>query len=110
MISNIQLKDIIEYIKNLGDLSIFLREKGLEINIKEDDSKVTNVDIEINEKIYKYFSTNYPKYGIISEEFDKKYKDTNWFVDPINGTGAYINKRYGYFNILVALLKRIIQY
>tara|TARA_B100001057_G_C22730435_1_gene903544 strand:+ start:459 stop:1148 length:690 start_codon:yes stop_codon:yes gene_type:complete len=62
------------------------------INIKSDNSIVTNCDIHIEKNLIIYLKKKFPKIDIISEEHEKSHKKTyklkNRFaiIDPIDGT------------------------
>ena len=78
-----------------GELSIFLREKGLKKEIKSDNTPVSNGDLEVNKFITEEITNITPDIPIISEETSEN-KDNNqlknfWLVDPIDGTYDYIN-------------------
>lgn len=96
---------LIKIIKDCGDIILKYRNSNdLEIEIKKDGSKVTNVDKQLNEILQNYLKDTYPTYGIMSEEIDKNVKDYTWYIDPLNGTGSYL-KGYDSFNILVGLVR-----
>jgi 3'(2'), 5'-bisphosphate nucleotidase len=94
--------EIKEIVKNLidtflegGELSLYLRNKGLKKEIKSDNSPVSNGDLEVNKLITKKISEVTPNIPIISEESsdnkdNSKLKDF-WLIDPIDGTYDYIN-------------------
>ena len=77
-----------------GQESISLYEKGLKIEIKEDNSPVSNGDLKVNELITNKIKELTPNIPIISEEtVDLKVKNTAkifWLIDPIDGTKEYI--------------------
>ena len=77
-----------------GKESINLYNKGLKIEIKEDNSPVSNGDLKVNEIITKKIRELTPNIPIISEEtVDLKIKNTAkvfWLIDPIDGTKEYI--------------------
>ena len=80
-----------------GDLALRYRQAGLKETIKEDNTPVTNADIEINDILTKNIEKLTPKIPIISEEVSKnknlKNLSTFWLIDPIDGTYDYINNR-----------------
>jgi 3'(2'), 5'-bisphosphate nucleotidase len=80
-----------------GDLALKYRQVGLKETIKEDNTPVTNADIEINDILTKNIEKLTPKIPIISEEVSKnknlKNLSTFWLIDPIDGTYDYINNR-----------------
>ena len=80
-----------------GDLSLELRKKGLIKEIKEDNTPVTNGDLEVNKILVNKIGELTPEIPIISEETSKNkdIKDLSnfWLIDPIDGTFDYINNR-----------------
>ena len=94
-----QLKSIVENLIEIfleaGDLAIQLREKGLIKKIKQDNTPVSNGDIEVNKFITNKISKNTPDIPVISEETSENKDILNlknfWLVDPIDGTYDYIN-------------------
>ena len=82
-----------------GKLAQELRKKGLEEKIKDDNTLVTNGDIEVNKMLTKKISELTPNIPIVSEETsdnkEKKLEDF-WLVDPIDGTYDYVNHKEEY--------------
>ncbi len=89
------IKDLIDTFLMAGELSIKLREKGLNQKIKSDNTPVSNGDIEVNKIITKKLLELTPDIPIVSEETSHNKSNTNlnnfWLVDPIDGTYDYIN-------------------
>ena len=93
-----ELKNISESLINTfndaGRISIELYKKGLQIEIKEDNSPVSNGDLKVNDLITKKIKDLTPNIPIISEEtVDLKKKNEAkifWLIDPIDGTKEYI--------------------
>ena len=87
-------ENLIDTFKIAGELSIDLYKKGLQIEIKEDKSPVSNGDLKVNELITKKIKELTPNLPIISEEtVDLKIKNKEkifWLIDPIDGTKEYI--------------------
>ena len=87
-------ENLISTFNNAGQKSIELYEKGLNIEIKEDNSPVSNGDIKVNELITNKIKELTPNIPIISEEtvdLNKKNKaKVFWLIDPIDGTKEYI--------------------
>ena len=77
-----------------GKESIRLHNEGLKIEIKEDNSPVSNGDLKVNEIITEKISILTPNIPIVSEEtVDLEKKNTSkifWLIDPIDGTKEYI--------------------
>jgi len=77
-----------------GQESINLYNRGLKIEIKPDNSPVSNGDLRCNELITNKILELTPNIPIVSEEtVDLKIKNKNkifWLIDPIDGTKEYI--------------------
>jgi 3'(2'), 5'-bisphosphate nucleotidase len=87
-------ESLINTFNNAGQISIELYEKGSNIEIKEDNSPVSNGDIKVNELITNKIKELTPNIPIISEETVdlKKINKAKvfWLIDPIDGTKEYI--------------------
>ena len=87
-------ESLIETFHVAGQESIDLYSKGLKIEIKPDNSPVSNGDLRCNELITNKILELTPNIPIISEEtVDIKIKNTNkifWLIDTIDGTKEYI--------------------
>ena len=85
---------LIDTFHNAGKISIDLYKKGLNIEIKEDKSPVSNGDLKVNDLITSKIKDLTPDIPIISEEtVDLKVKNKAkifWLIDPIDGTKEYI--------------------
>ena len=66
------------------------------INIKSDNSEVTNADISSEKIIRNHLITNFPEYSILSEEttdsLERLNNDYCFIVDPLDGTKDFVNK------------------
>ena len=87
-------ENLIETFQFAGRESIRLFKEGLKIEIKEDNSPVSNGDLRVNELITKKIYELTPSIPIVSEEtVDLGKKNTSkifWLIDPIDGTKEYI--------------------
>ena len=87
-------KQLIETFSIAGKESIEIFKKGLKIEIKEDNSPVSNGDLIVNDLITNKIKELTPNIPIISEEtvnLKKKNKfEIFWLIDPIDGTKEYI--------------------
>ena len=87
-------ESLIETFEEAGKISIDLYKKGLKIEIKEDNSPVSNGDLRVNELITNKIKDITPNLPIISEEtVDLSVRNTSkifWLIDPIDGTKEYI--------------------
>ena len=85
---------LIETFNVAGQESIDLYAKGLKIEIKSDNSPVSNGDLRCNELITNKILELTPNIPIVSEEtVDLKIKNKEkifWLIDPIDGTKEYI--------------------
>tara|TARA_B100001063_G_scaffold65170_1_gene59127 strand:+ start:179 stop:952 length:774 start_codon:yes stop_codon:yes gene_type:complete len=94
---NIQdtVEKLINTFLNAGKISLELREKGLTKHIKDDNTPVSNGDLEVNKIITDEIKKLTPSIPIVSEETseNKSIKDLKdfWLIDPIDGTYDYIN-------------------
>ena len=97
--NQIEIKTVIENLIDTflyaGKVSIELREKGLIKEIKEDNTPVTNGDLEVNRIITEKLLNLTPQIPIVSEETSHNKSKTDlknfWLIDPIDGTYDYIN-------------------
>ena len=88
---------LIETFNEAGRVALNLRKAGLKKEIKDDNTPVSNGDIEVNKILTKKISEITPNIVIVSEENtahknDKSLKNF-WLIDPIDGTKDYINNR-----------------
>ena len=76
---------------NIGKIQLE-GQKNLDIDLKSDNSPVTNIDISSSEMIVNFLSKTFQGDIIISEESEKKPNkgSSYWLVDPIDGTKNYI--------------------
>jgi len=85
---------LIETFNTAGQESMDLFAQGLKIEIKDDNSPVSNGDLRVNDLITKKILELTPNIPIISEEtVDLKIKNKEkifWLIDPIDGTKEYI--------------------
>ena len=87
-------ENLIETFNFAGKESIRIFKEGLKIQIKGDNSPVSNGDLKVNEIISGKISQLTPNIPIISEEtvdLNKKNKSKIfWLIDPIDGTKEYM--------------------
>ena len=87
-------ENLIDTFNVAGKESIYLYAKGLKIEIKKDNSPVSNGDLKVNELITNKITELTPGIPIVSEEtVDLNVKNTAkvfWLIDPIDGTKEYI--------------------
>jgi 3'(2'), 5'-bisphosphate nucleotidase len=87
-------ESLIETFNVAGQESIELYSRGLKIEIKSDNSPVSNGDLRCNELITNKILELTPNIPIVSEEtVDLSIKNKEkifWLIDPIDGTKEYI--------------------
>jgi len=90
--------------KKAGKNSLKYFNKKLDINFKEGNEIVTNVDKENEEIIKKIIKKNFPKHSIWAEESkeEKRNSDYTWYIDPIDGTYIY-SKGIPLYGIIIGL-------
>ena len=96
-----EIKNIIESLIDTfliaGDVSIQLRNEGLQKEIKSDNTPVSNGDLEVNKILTKKILKLTPNIPIVSEETSHNKSKDNlkdfWLIDPIDGTYDYINNK-----------------
>ena len=83
-------ENLIDTFNIAGKESIDLYARGLKIEIKEDNTPVSNGDLRVNEIITKKIEELTPNLPIVSEEtVNIKIKNTAkvfWLIDTIDGT------------------------
>lgn len=80
--------------------------QGVEVTTKDNNTPVTRADMEANAQICQMLQTEFPTYGMLSEEFaddlNRLEKLHCWIVDPLDGTKEFI-KMNDEFSINIAL-------
>ena len=105
---NLHLKTAVTAALKAGEAIMNVYNTAFDVEIKEDNSPLTEADKKANEIINSFLvATNIP---IISEEnkqLDYKTRkawDVCWVVDPVDGTKEFI-KRNGEFTVNIALVE-----
>jgi len=87
------IKKLIPVFYKAGSTSMQCSKK-LKIFIKDDNTPVSNGDLEVDKILQKFLKKISPEIEIVSEETIKntkiKKRKTFWLVDPIDGTSSYI--------------------
>ena len=83
------------------------------INIKNDNSEVTNADISSEKIIKQQLQQHFPTYAILSEEstdsLERLNNDFCFIVDPLDGTKDFVNKTNNFaINIALAYKHEIV--
>lgn len=85
-------------------LSLWNRGK-IASNLKEDDTPVSEVDLQCEEVVRARIRAKFPTHGVIGEEHgeDSPHAEFVWTIDPIDGTQNLIN-RIPTFGTILSLL------
>ncbi|MBW3620367.1 MAG: inositol monophosphatase [Actinobacteria bacterium] len=65
----------------------------VDLELKEDGTPVTDVDLEVNERLLARIGDVFPDHTVVSEELVTEHADGRWtwIVDPIDGTSNFIS-------------------
>lgn len=87
------LEFAVEACTEAGEITLEYYQKDVVVEAKPDLSPVTVADRRTEEKIRELIQKYHPHHGIIGEEFGgpKGSTEYNWFIDPIDGTLAYVH-------------------
>ncbi len=82
------------------------RQKQLRIQRKNDDSPVTEVDVQCEELIRNTLLKHFPTDGFLGEESGRSVGTSGrcWMVDPLDGTRPFI-RSIPTFSVLIALME-----
>ena len=83
-------------------------EKHFDVEIKSDDSPVTEADKAADQIISSYLKERFPDYGFLTEESvdneERLSKEFVFIIDPVDGTKDFVS-RDGEFCTLIALVR-----
>jgi histidinol phosphatase-like enzyme (inositol monophosphatase family) len=87
-----EIKVALQVTKAAGEIALAHQAKGLNPEIKPDDSPVTAADRESERLIAKTLGNAFPEDGVLGEEGSRKESRNGrrWIVDPIDGTRDFI--------------------
>lgn len=101
-----ELKAVLHAVKKANKIIMEYYMKGFNVEIKEDNSPVTDADKAADKYIIKYLQKRFPSYAFLTEETpDDKARLKNdyvWIIDPLDGTKDFV-ARDGEFTVNVAL-------
>ena len=92
----------------LAIMEVYDRAGDINVEIKGDESPLTEADLAANDVITRGLSSLTPEIPIVSEEGnvgDPREAPYCWLVDPLDGTKEFI-KRNGMFTVNIALMRR----
>ena len=83
--------------------------KSFNVEIKDDNSPITEADIKSNNLILNRLKSFSPNVPILSEESliewkERKTWNSYWLIDPLDGTKEFIKKN-GEFTVNIAFMK-----
>lgn len=72
---------------------LLARSGDVELELKDDGTPVTSVDLEVNDRLLARLSEVFPEHTVVSEELVTGHEDSRWtwIVDPIDGTSNFIS-------------------
>jgi len=88
-----------------GGITLKYYNKGIQHDLKPDETPVTAADRETEEFIRGEIEKHYPGHAIVGEEYGEKAGEGNpfrWIVDPIDGTKSFM-KGVPFYSVLIAL-------
>jgi histidinol-phosphatase len=88
-----------------GRITLSYYNKGIQHDLKSDESPVTAADKATEEFIRGEIEKNFPTHAIVGEEYGESAGKGNpfrWIVDPIDGTKSFI-KGVPFYSVLIAL-------
>lgn len=105
---SLDLEALTELCWQTHELALSYWKRGVDIEIKSDDSPVTKADKECNALIVNRLRELTPHISTISEEGDKPVMQANatyWLIDPIDGTKSFIRGE-NQFTVNIGLIHR----
>jgi 3'(2'), 5'-bisphosphate nucleotidase len=111
MLDLIELDDLKNIAKRAGEEILSVYGSEFSVDVKEDQSPLTEADRRANAVIVEALKAQYPDIPIISEETAAEDYSVRkdwayfWLVDPLDGTREFI-KRNGEFTVNIALIHR----
>ena len=105
----IDIQKIIDLARKAGDEIMTVYAQDFSVELKGDNSPLTQADQKSNRLIINGLKNLYPDIPIISEETkltsydERKNWKTYWLVDPLDGTKEFIKKN-GEFTVNIALM------
>jgi 3'(2'), 5'-bisphosphate nucleotidase len=104
------LNELKKVVLDAGEAILKIYGTDFSVEVKEDDSPLTQADLAAHEIIHEGLSRLFPDVPILSEESSIPNFETRsawchyWLVDPLDGTKEFVN-RNGEFTVNVALIK-----
>ena len=81
----------VETAHEAGQLTLGYFNRGVQPEMKEDETPVTVADLQAEELLRRRIEQAYPEHGILGEEFaEKEGTSHRWLLDPIDGTKSFV--------------------
>ncbi|MCQ2815042.1 MAG: 3'(2'),5'-bisphosphate nucleotidase CysQ [Bacilli bacterium] len=91
-----ELKAAIEAAELAKKKIMEIYQSGFDVEIKDDNSPVTNADKTADKIIREYLQERFPTYAFLTEEsddnLDRLNNDLVWIIDPVDGTKDFVAK------------------
>ena len=102
-----ELKVAIEASKAAAEIIKKYYQGNFQVEIKNDQTPVTEVDIHAEKIIKEIILNAFPDHGFYGEETNRENQDSDflWLVDPIDGTKGFV-RGYPFFSTQIALMHR----
>ena len=102
-----ELKIAIEASKAAAEVIKKYYQGNFQVEIKNDQTPVTEVDIHAEKIIKEIILNAFPDHGFYGEETNRENHDSDflWLVDPIDGTKGFV-RGYPFFSTQIALMHK----
>ena len=103
---NSYLHYAVELARKAGEHTTKYFAKGVEVELKSDQSPVTVADRETEQLCRRLIDEDWPSHGVIGEEYgtkDDQGSGLTWVIDPIDGTKSFISG-LPLYTVLLSLL------
>lgn len=102
-----ELKIAIEASKAAAEVIKKYYQGNFQVEIKNDQTPVTEVDIQAEKIIKEIILNAFPDHGFYGEETNRENHDSDflWLVDPIDGTKGFV-RGYPFFSTQIALMHK----
>jgi histidinol phosphatase-like enzyme (inositol monophosphatase family) len=100
------LSEAMDIAREAGQLILEYQRSGFAVDIKPDQSPVTNADRKAEELIIKRLNRAFPEDAILGEEHGRHEgrSGKEWVIDPIDGTCSFVH-RVPLFGTMIALIE-----
>ena len=104
---SVELEIAIEASKAAAEVIRKYYQGNFQVEIKNDQTPVTEVDIQAEKIIKEIILNAFPDHGFYGEETNRENHDSDflWLVDPIDGTKGFV-RGYPFFSTQIALMHK----